>query len=189
MLYFAKPYIKDMLADSHFIALHLIWLCNHTCNPFIYAYFNERMRLTYKEMLTCAHLRYAIRKRRKQATFTHGGSRFTLSRRSNNGRSNRMSVRSAKSQRNGNFVRNSLQMQSRDFEQLCEFMMRVNPLYDSSEGWRESTDDEEWESDRDPPLETKSEAIDGHRESRSIVMNLGRQTVEQWARFAKKASI
>jgi hypothetical protein len=145
------------------------------------------MRMTYKEILTCAHLRYAIRQRRKQATFTHGGSRFTLSRRSNNGRSNRMSVRSAKSQRNGNFVRNSLQMQSRDFEQLCEFMMRVNPLYDSSEGWRESTDDEEW--DEDPPLETKSEAIDVHRESRSIVMNLGRQTVEQWARFAKKASI
>lgn len=78
-------------------------------------------------------------------------------------------------------------MQSRDFEQLCEFMMRVNPLYDSSEGWRESTDDDEW--NEDTPLETKSEAIEGHRESRSIVMNLGRQTVEQWARFAKKASI
>lgn len=41
-----------------------------------------------------------------------------------------------------NFVRNSLQMQSRDFEQLCEFMMRVNPFYDSSEGWKESSEDE-----------------------------------------------
>uniref|UniRef100_A0AC34Q581 G-protein coupled receptors family 1 profile domain-containing protein n=1 Tax=Panagrolaimus sp. JU765 TaxID=591449 RepID=A0AC34Q581_9BILA len=188
ILYFAKPYIKDMLSDGHFIALHLIWLCNHSCNPFIYAYFNERMRLTYKEMLTCAYLRYKIRMHRKKTTFTHGGSRFTLSRRSNNGRGNRTSVRSVKSQRNGNFVRNSLQMQSRDFEQLCEFMMRVNPLYDSSEGWRESsTDDEsEWEN---RPLETKSEALDTHRESRSIVMDLGRQTVEHWARFAKKASI
>ena len=95
ILYFAKPYFREMLSDSHFIALHLvcpfvsrfkvliifqIWLCNHSCNPFIYAYFNERMRLTYKEMLTCAHLRYIIRQHRKQATFTHGGSRFTLSR-------------------------------------------------------------------------------------------------------------
>ena len=99
-----------------------------------------------------------------------------------------MSTRSTKSQRNGNFVRNSLQMQSRDFEQLCEFMMRVNPLYDSSEGWRESSteDETEWENG---PLETKSEAIEVHRESRSIVMDLGRQTVEHWARFAKKASI
>lgn len=43
---------------------------------------------------------------------------------------------------NKNFLRNSLQIQSRDFEQLCEFMMRVNPLYDTSEGWRESSDDE-----------------------------------------------
>lgn len=79
-------------------------------------------------------------------------------------------------------------MQSRDFEQLCEFMMRVNPLYDSSEGWRESSteDEAEWENG---PLETKSEAIEVHRESRSIVMDLGRQTVEHWARFAKKASI
>lgn len=35
---------------------------------------------------------------------------------------------------NVHFVRNSLQLQSRDFEQLCEFMMRINPLYESSEG-------------------------------------------------------
>uniref|UniRef100_A0A7E4V256 G_PROTEIN_RECEP_F1_2 domain-containing protein n=1 Tax=Panagrellus redivivus TaxID=6233 RepID=A0A7E4V256_PANRE len=187
VLYFAKPFMKPWLTDNHFIALHVIRLCNHTCNPFIYAYFNERMRMTYKELLTCAQLRFVIHQRRKQATFGHGGSRFTTSKRSH-GRSQRMSARSAKStHRNGNFVRNSLQMQSRDFEQLCEFMMRVNPLYDSSEGWRESTDDDdEWD---DRPLETKSEAIDHHRESRSIVMDLGRQTVEHWARFAKKASI
>lgn len=99
-----------------------------------------------------------------------------------------MSTRSAKSQRNGNFVRNSLQMQSRDFEQLCEFMMRVNPLYDSSEGWRESSDEGEQEANG-CPLETRSEGLHVHRESRSIVMDLGRQTVEHWARFAKKASI
>lgn len=33
---------------------------------------------------------------------------------------------------NNGFVRTSLQMQSKDFEQLCEFMMRVNPLYERS---------------------------------------------------------
>jgi hypothetical protein len=79
-------------------------------------------------------------------------------------------------------------MQSRDFEQLAEFMLRVNPLYDSSEGWRE-TSDEEPEEYEHRPLETRSEQANAHRESRSIVMDLGRQTVEHWARFAKKASI
>lgn len=64
-------------------------------------------------------------------------------RRSNGQKTNRMSTRSNRGTRDGNFVRNSLQMQSRDFEQLCEFMMRVNPFYDSSEGWRESSDEEE----------------------------------------------
>jgi hypothetical protein len=111
-----------------------------------------------------------------------------------------MSTRSSKWQRDG-IVRSSLQAQSRDFEQLCEFMMRVNPLYDSSEGkfdrnkrsntilgWREESDSgvEEYEH---RPLETRSEQANAHRESRSIVMDLGRQTVEHWARFAKKASI
>lgn len=96
-----------------------------------------------------------------------------------------MSTRSSKWQRDG-IIRSSLQAQSRDFEQLCEFIMRVNPLYDSSEGWRES-DDSEVEEYNQRPLETRSEQA--HRESRSIVMDLGRQTVEHWAKFAKKASI
>lgn len=146
-----------------------------------------------------------------------------------------MSVRSVgatSNKSNGNFVRNSLQIQSRDFEQLCEFMMRVNPLYDSSEGWRESSDDEDSyledkandllvnsspslkfdenssslsrQKEAMGALELKAhnEAIASgaytlaalklqkqHRSSRSIVLDLGRQTVEHWAAFAKKASI
>ncbi|PAV64742.1 hypothetical protein WR25_26232 [Diploscapter pachys] len=170
------------------------WLTNHTCNPFIYAYFNDRMRLTYKEILTCASLRYQIRKRTgsRQFRFTarHNVSR-NMSRRSNAAglKSTRMSARSIKS-RDGNFVRNSLQMQSRDFEQLCEFIMRVNPLYDSSEGWRESSDEDE----PFQPEFTQMDAMrDGayreDRESKSIVLDLGRQTVEHWVKFAKKASI
>lgn len=73
-----------------------------------------------------------------------------------------------------------------DFEQLCEFMMRVNPLYDSSEGWRESSDNED-ECDHFP-METRSEQTNMHRESRAV-LDLGRQTLEHWAKFAKKASI
>ncbi|PAV55675.1 hypothetical protein WR25_01532 [Diploscapter pachys] len=172
----------------------VFWLTNHTCNPFIYAYFNDRMRLTYKDILTCASLRYQIRKRTgsRQFRFTgrHNVSR-NMSRRSNAAglKSTRMSARSIKS-RDGNFVRNSLQMQSRDFEQLCEFIMRVNPLYDSSEGWRESSDEDE----PFQPEFTQMDAMrDGayreDRESKSIVLDLGRQTVEHWVKFAKKASI
>ncbi|KAI6215200.1 G-PROTEIN-RECEP-F1-2 domain-containing protein [Aphelenchoides besseyi] len=187
ILYFAKPYIREIISDHHFVILHLIWLFTHLANPFIYAYFNERMRMSYREVLTCAELRYQIRKRRKQRGFQRQNSRATMSRKSHGQRSNRMSTRSVKSQRNGNFVRSSLQMQSRDFEQLCEFMMRVNPLYDSSEGWREETTSDEEYSVR--PLETRSEQANAHRESRSIVMDLGRQTVEHWVRFAKKQSI
>ncbi|KAI6201550.1 CTP:phosphoethanolamine cytidylyltransferase [Aphelenchoides besseyi] len=108
-----------------------IWLFTHLANPFIYAYFNERMRMSYREVLTCAELRYQIRKRRKQRGFQRQNSRATMSRfvgtqqrlficcrKSHGQRSNRMSTRSVKSQRNGNFVRSSLQMQSRDFEQI-----------------------------------------------------------------------
>jgi hypothetical protein len=60
-------------------------------------------------------------------------------------------------------------------------------MYDSSEGWREESDSEVEYEHR--PLETRSEQANAHRESRSIVMDLGAQTVQQWARFAKKASI
>lgn len=69
-------------------------------------------------------------------------------------------------------------MQSRDFEQLCEFMLRVNPLYDSSEGWRESSDDEAGAAGGDDvaKLETRSEQTPACG-SRSIVMDLGRETV------------
>ena len=92
-------------------------------------------------------------------------------------RSAHQSVRSGatRSTNGNNFVRNSLQIQSRDFEQLASFMMRVNPLYDSSEGWAESS---EAGIDTDGvihehPLESRSE----QRGSRSIVMDLGLQTV------------
>lgn len=57
-----------------------MWLCNHLCNPFIYAYFNERMRLTYQEILTCAELRYFVRKHRKRRGFQRQNSRATMSR-------------------------------------------------------------------------------------------------------------
>lgn len=40
------------------------------------------------------------------------------------------------------------------------------------------------------PLETRSEITRNNRASgRSIVMDLGRESVEHWAVFAKKASI
>uniref|UniRef100_A0A914RKR3 Uncharacterized protein n=1 Tax=Parascaris equorum TaxID=6256 RepID=A0A914RKR3_PAREQ len=97
------------------------------------------------------------------------------------GRTNRTSTRSLKTTRDGNFVRNSLQMQSRDFEQLCEFMMRVNPLYDSSEGWQESSDDEERQSAAQAyPICTgnnrNQEPSHLVQEPHSIVLDLGRQT-------------
>ncbi|VDN24782.1 unnamed protein product [Gongylonema pulchrum] len=84
-------------------------------------------------------------------------------------------------------------MQSRDFEQLCEFMMRVNPANDSSEGWMESSSD----TDDPEPMTTAPTAISQPRfnrrsgtgcEHHSLVYDLGRHTVEHWANFAKKAS-
>ncbi|CAJ0583386.1 unnamed protein product, partial [Mesorhabditis spiculigera] len=190
LVYFCKPYIVDKLWPWQLVALHLIWLCNHACNPFIYAYFNDRMRLTYREMMTCAQLRYHLRKKRISRGFRHN-PRHNVSRRSNAPKSTRMSARSGRS-RDGNFVRNSLQLQSRDFEQLCEFIMRVNPLYDSSEGWRESSDDDDFAPEiTKPPESMNGDSIENvsTRETRSIVLGLGRQTVEHWVRFAKKASI
>ncbi|KAK6033355.1 hypothetical protein OSTOST_00433 [Ostertagia ostertagi] len=180
-LFFIKPYFYHYFTTWQMILLHIIWLCSHVCNPFIYAYFNDRMRHTYREMLSCARLRYLLRKRKESHFFR---TRHSGSRRSNTqGKSNRMSTRSTKS-RDNNFVRNSLQMQSRDFEQLCEFIMRVNPLYDSSEGWRESSDDE---SPREESRQIEMRRRD--HESKSIVLDMGRQTVENWVNFAKKASI
>ncbi|KHN86634.1 putative G-protein coupled receptor K01A12.3 [Toxocara canis] len=188
VVYFTKPFMADLLTEWQFVLLHTVWLCNHMCNPFIYAYFNERMRTSYRNWLTCARLRCIIRKKRKQHGFV-GRRRHNVSTRSfgAGARSNRMSTRSARTTRDGNFVRNSLQMQSRDFEQLCEFMVRVNPLYDSSEGWRESSDEEE----EQPEVEVRAACSDNQalQEPRSVVLDLGRQTVEHWARFAKKASI
>ncbi|VDM47572.1 unnamed protein product [Toxocara canis] len=204
VVYFTKPFMADLLTEWQFVLLHTVWLCNHMCNPFIYAYFNERMRTSYRNWLTCARLRCIIRKKRKQHGFVgrrrHNVSTWEFPMVSENvllkifrrsfgagARSNRMSTRSARTTRDGNFVRNSLQMQSRDFEQLCEFMVRVNPLYDSSEGWRESSDEEE----EQPEVEVRAACSDNQalQEPRSVVLDLGRQTVEHWARFAKKASI
>ncbi|VDK43035.1 unnamed protein product [Anisakis simplex] len=202
VVYFTKPFLIHLLTEWQFVLLHIVWLCNHMCNPFIYAYFNERMRMSYRNWLTCATLRYIISKKRKQMGFV-GGRRLNASatnglihllwlqqflfRRSvgANARANRMSTRSGRITSDGNFVRNSLQMQSRDFEQLCEFMVRVNPSYDSSEGWRESSDEEEEQSNIEAHC-THNQPI---QEPRSIVLGLGRQTVQHWAQFAKKASI
>ncbi|PIC20106.1 hypothetical protein B9Z55_025414 [Caenorhabditis nigoni] len=193
-LFFIKPYAFEYLSGWQLFIFQL-WLCNHTCNPFIYAYFNDRMRMTYKEILTCAAIRYQIRKRRSSHPFRMHG-RHNVSKRSNAAgmKSTRISARSGRTNRDGNFVRNSLQMQSRDFEQLCEFIMRVNPLYDSSEGWRESSDDEPFQPEFTKELESVhnpggSSRYDNDREAKSIVLDLGRQTVEHWVKFAKKASI
>uniref|UniRef100_A0A914V511 G-protein coupled receptors family 1 profile domain-containing protein n=1 Tax=Plectus sambesii TaxID=2011161 RepID=A0A914V511_9BILA len=166
-IYFSRPFFVDnRLEDWQFILLHTVWLINHLCNPLIYAYFNDRMRATYRQWIACVPLRrFWYRKKRP---FDATSSR----------RSNRSGGHYGE-----NFVRNSLQMQSRDFEQLCEFMMRVNPLYDSSEGWRESSDDDY----DDEPTRVGDSAPE--LATRSIVMDLGRQTVEHWAQFAKKASI
>ncbi|KAI6176842.1 G-PROTEIN-RECEP-F1-2 domain-containing protein [Aphelenchoides bicaudatus] len=185
ILYFTKPYIREMLTDRYLIAFHILFLLHRIANPFIYSFFNDRMRITYFDIMTCSTCRYQIRKRRKQRGFQRQNSRATMSRKSHGQRSNRMSTKSTKWNRDG-IVRSSLQAQSRDFEQLCEFMMRVNPLYDSSEGWRESSDNED-ECDHFP-METRSEQTNMHRESRAV-LDLGRQTLEHWAKFAKKASI
>ncbi|VDP43311.1 unnamed protein product [Heligmosomoides polygyrus] len=77
-LYFIKPYFYHFFTPWQMILLHIIWLCSHVCNPFIYAYFNDRMRHTYREMLSCAGLRYQLRKRGKKHLFT--GGRHNVSR-------------------------------------------------------------------------------------------------------------
>uniref|UniRef100_A0A914GSB0 G-protein coupled receptors family 1 profile domain-containing protein n=1 Tax=Globodera rostochiensis TaxID=31243 RepID=A0A914GSB0_GLORO len=154
-LQFAKPFLHRhfRLVNPSLIALHLIWLLNHACNPVIYAYFNERMRASYIELFTCVYVRSRIRRRKRKYFDNPLGMTWTMrlcafaglplarfrrpmKRRpqSRTGTSSTAGGRRA----NGNFVRSSLQMQSRDFEQLCEFMMRVNPPNDSSEGWHES---------------------------------------------------
>uniref|UniRef100_A0A0N5BZ58 G_PROTEIN_RECEP_F1_2 domain-containing protein n=1 Tax=Strongyloides papillosus TaxID=174720 RepID=A0A0N5BZ58_STREA len=198
ILFLSKPFLFGIFSNWHLIILHLIWIFNHLCNPFIYSYFNERMRFTYREIYHCSYIQYLVQKRRRFSTmgWTRRSHRYI-------GKSARNSVKSCRSTRDGNFVRNSLQMQSRDFEQLCEFMMRVNPLYDSSEGWQECSDEEESFNKR--PIikctkkkknkndickkEDQKELSNTGIESRSVVLHLGRDTVEQWVRFAKKASI
>ncbi|KAL3068449.1 hypothetical protein niasHT_030740 [Heterodera trifolii] len=151
-LQFAKPLLHRhfRLANPSLIALHLFWLLNHACNPIIYAYFNERMRSSYIEMFSCAFLRSSLRRRKRRyfdnplgmswATRLCAFAGLPMARigRSAKRRPHSRAGGSSAEKSNGNFVRSSLQLQSRDFEQLCEFMMRVSPLNDSSEGWRES---------------------------------------------------
>lgn len=197
ILFLSKPFLYGIFSNWHLIILHLIWIINHLCNPFIYSYFNERMRFSYREIYHCSYIQYLIQKRKRFTTmgWTGRSNRYV-------GKSTRNSIKSCRSTRDGNFVRNSLQMQSRDFEQLCEFMMRVNPLYDSSEGWQECSDEEnsidEKEIKNCKKKKKKSELTkkDDFKElqntgveNRSIVLHLGRDTVEQWVRFAKKADI
>ncbi|KAK6109931.1 Serpentine type 7TM GPCR chemoreceptor Srx family protein [Brugia pahangi] len=170
-----------------------IWLCNHMCNPFIYAYFNERMRLTYGQWLTCAPLRKCISKLEKQYSRKHGKP-LRVSKRLNAATSMaRNAYWRGRSNRSDNFVRSSLQMQSRDFEQFCEVMMSVNTANESSEGWTESSTDTEAEPVTAaicaaPQMSSRRSNTAKGLELHSLVFDLGRQTVEHWANFAKKAS-
>nr|CDQ00366.1 Bm4720 [Brugia malayi] len=193
IIFFAKPFMTDILTSWQFVFLHLIWLCNHMCNPFIYAYFNERMRLTYGQWLTCAPLRKCISKLEKQYSRKHGKP-LRVSKRLNAAASMaRNAYWRGRSNRSDNFVRSSLQMQSRDFEQFCEVMMSVNTANESSEGWTESSSDTEAEPvtaaicAAPQTSSRRSNAAKG-LELHSLVFDLGRQTVEHWANFAKKAS-
>uniref|UniRef100_A0A0R3S3H2 7TM_GPCR_Srx domain-containing protein n=1 Tax=Elaeophora elaphi TaxID=1147741 RepID=A0A0R3S3H2_9BILA len=197
IIFFAKPFMTDILTSWQFIFLHLVWLCNHMCNPFIYAYFNERMRLTYGEWLTCAPLRKRIGKFEKQYSRKHGEP-LRISKRLNAAASvTRNSYWRGRSNRSDNFVRSSLQMQSRDFEQFCEVMMSVNTANESSEGWTESSSDTEAEpitaaicaSPQASPQRNNNIHTGKGLELHSLVFDLGRRTVEHWANFAKKASL
>ncbi|KAL3981727.1 Serpentine type 7TM GPCR chemoreceptor Srx family protein [Acanthocheilonema viteae] len=194
IIFFAKPFMADILTSWQFVFLHLVWLTNHMCNPFIYAYFNERMRLTYSQWLTCTPLRKCIRKFERQYSRKHGES-LRVSKRSNVAASiTRNSHWRSRSNRNDNFVRSSLQMQSRDFEQFCEVMMSVNTANESSEGWTESSSDTEAEPITAAPSQISSRRSNNIHsgkglELHSLVFDLGRQTVEHWANFAKKASL
>lgn len=91
--------------------------------------------------MSCSMAYYQLQKRQRShllSTDRQKGSRRLQTHR-------RRSIQISTPIRDNNFVRCSLQMQSREFEQLCEFIMRVNPLYDSSEGWKESSNDESLE--------------------------------------------
>ncbi|KAK6109932.1 Serpentine type 7TM GPCR chemoreceptor Srx family protein [Brugia pahangi] len=193
IIFFAKPFMTDILTSWQFVFLHLIWLCNHMCNPFIYAYFNERMRLTYGQWLTCAPLRKCISKLEKQYSRKHGKP-LRVSKRLNAATSMaRNAYWRGRSNRSDNFVRSSLQMQSRDFEQFCEVMMSVNTANESSEGWTESSTDTEAEPVTAaicaaPQMSSRRSNTAKGLELHSLVFDLGRQTVEHWANFAKKAS-
>ncbi|KAE9414162.1 hypothetical protein Angca_005265, partial [Angiostrongylus cantonensis] len=182
-LYFFKPFFHDFLRSWQMILLHVMWLCSHLCNPFIYAYFNDRMRHTYRIMLSCSMLYYKLHQRRRNHLFNTNRQNAIRRSETHRWRSNQTSSRSS------NFVRSSLQIQSREFEQLCEFIMRVNPLYDSSEGWRESCDDESLKEASSRENETNRELSHSSKENRevkSIVRNLGRRTAQSWARFTKR---
>lgn len=90
-------------------------------------------------------------------------------------------------------------MQSRDFEQFCEVMMSVNTANESSEGWTESSSDTEAEpitGTINAARQTSSRHNNNNNihagkglELHSLVFDLGRQTVQHWANFAKKASL
>ncbi|VDM93159.1 unnamed protein product [Litomosoides sigmodontis] len=166
------------------------------CNPFIYAYFNERMRLTYGQWLMCKPLRKYVRKSEKRYSRKHGAP-LRISRRLNSATSITRNWRS-RSSRSDNFVRSSLQMQSRDFEQFCEMMMSVNIANESSEGWAESSSDTE---EVEPTatairaaslqkLSWRNDNINTEKnlEFHSTTFNLRCQT-RRWAKFARKTSL
>ncbi|CAG9537141.1 unnamed protein product [Cercopithifilaria johnstoni] len=181
-----------------------VWLCNHMCNPFIYAYFNERMRLTYGQWLTCRPLRKCIHKFEKQYSQKHREplriSNMVCCRRLNAAPSIARNSywRGRINQSDSTFIQSSLLMLSRNFEQFCEMMMSVNNANESSEGWTESNSDTEAE-----PVTAAIYAVQSQTSSRRknniytrkglelnpVVFDLGRQAVEYWANFVKKISL
>ncbi|CAG9537140.1 unnamed protein product [Cercopithifilaria johnstoni] len=204
IIFFIKPFMADILTNWQFIFLHLVWLCNHMCNPFIYAYFNERMRLTYGQWLTCRPLRKCIHKFEKQYSQKHREplriSNMVCCRRLNAAPSIARNSywRGRINQSDSTFIQSSLLMLSRNFEQFCEMMMSVNNANESSEGWTESNSDTEAE-----PVTAAIYAVQSQTSSRRknniytrkglelnpVVFDLGRQAVEYWANFVKKISL
>uniref|UniRef100_A0A914UPU4 G-protein coupled receptors family 1 profile domain-containing protein n=1 Tax=Plectus sambesii TaxID=2011161 RepID=A0A914UPU4_9BILA len=52
-MFFSMPLYETLMTRWHFLVSHLVWLINHICNPFIYIYFNGRMRDTLHLWIQC----------------------------------------------------------------------------------------------------------------------------------------
>uniref|UniRef100_A0A0N5B052 7TM_GPCR_Srx domain-containing protein n=1 Tax=Syphacia muris TaxID=451379 RepID=A0A0N5B052_9BILA len=127
-VYLARPFIVSSMPHWLLVLKHIVWMLGHSCNPLIYAYYNECMRASYRSWLTCLPLRGHYK-------------RSSLPRHSINltGRMKRPSHMYTKT----SLIRNSLQVQSRNFEQLCQFMMKINMASDTHEGWVDNSNESE----------------------------------------------